>query len=177
MSEYPLNQAKLKQLMELRVMSDGDLARQSGLGRTTVYYLRTGKHQTTSERNIKALADALGTTIDYLSSDEAIDEEDGRVAVMLPEALLELTQIAARLSEIRQEELVRIAATLEEMERAQASTPPSVKTMEALLLVAEQLREQVGGTDPLESLEAVLRANHTTLLRFSPAGKGVDKPM
>lgn len=141
-----------------------------------MYYLRTGKHQTTSERNLKALAEALETTTDYLSGPEDAVKDDGRVAVMLPEALIELTQIAERLSEIRQEELVRIAATLEDMERAQASTPPS-EIMEALLLIAEQLREQVGGSDPLESLEAVFRANHTTLMRFSPPQKGVGKPL
>jgi transcriptional regulator with XRE-family HTH domain len=159
MADIKVNRARLKTLMLKREVSDGDVGALTGLARTTIYNLRVGNRDTTSERTLFAIAQALDTTVDYLSSEGEPEDDGRRVAVMLDEPGRKLAEVAKNLSAIRKEELIRIAETLVAMEREQSKLPLTAEAMDTLIEIAEQLRVFAGGNDPLEVLEALLNAN------------------
>lgn len=146
-------------------MVDADLAALTNMSKSTIYYLRTGKHKSTSAENLKKIADALETTPDYLMrSDE--EDDDRRVAVLLPEPIRKLAQIAGNLSDVRQEELIRIAEALEKLERDQPVYVLPTRMMEVLLEVAGELGIE---SESLEELEELLRGQPPArLVDFGP---------
>jgi transcriptional regulator with XRE-family HTH domain len=149
-----INHLKLKDLMERRGLSDGQLAEKVDMGRTTVYYLRTGKQEGTSEKNLKAIAGVLETTVDYLTGEGEVPAvSDGRVAMLLPEPVRKLAQIANSLPEDRQEELLRIASVLLDIERERAEQDLTEEGFQELLEIAEALRESGAPGDAVELLE------------------------
>lgn len=154
MEELRFDAARLQDLMDRRNVSDYKLGKMTGISRTMIYYLRKGERKSASAELLAKLANALETTVDYfIGADQAAN---GRVTVTVPEGVRRLTEIANRLSEIRQEELVRIAAALEQVEREQAAHWNSVEIVQRLLAFAEHYRE--GDTpDLLELLETLRR--------------------
>jgi transcriptional regulator with XRE-family HTH domain len=155
MAELRFDAARLQDLMDKRAVSDYQLAKRTGISRTMIYYLRKGERKSASAEVMTKLANALETTLDYLIGAEGT--HDGRVTVTVPEGVRRLTEIANRLSELRQEELVRIAAALEQVEREQAATLDSVEIVRQILAFSEIYRE---GDDPdlFELLEVLRRA-------------------
>lgn len=155
MEELRFDAVRLQDLMKRRGVSDYQLAHATGISRTMIYYLRKGERKSASAELITKLANALETTVDYLLGEDV--NGSGRVTVTVPEGVRRLTEIANRLSEIRQEELVRIAAALEQIEREQATYWNSVEIVQQVLAFAEHYRE---GDDPdlLELLETLRRA-------------------
>lgn len=155
MEELRFDAKRLQDLMDRRNVSDYKLGKMTGISRTMIYYLRKGERKSASAEFITKLANALDTTVDYLLGEEV--NGSGRVTVTVPEGVRRLTEIANRLSEIRQEELVRIAAALEQVEREQATYWNSVEIVQQLLAFAEHYRE---GDDPdlLDLLETLRRA-------------------
>jgi transcriptional regulator with XRE-family HTH domain len=162
MADVTVNGERLKSLMLKRNVGDGDMAKLTGLSRTTFYYLRTGHHNTTSERALTAIAQALDTTVEYLTT-EGEPEEEGGVAVVLDEPGRKLAEVSSNLSAIRKEELIRMAQMLLDMEREQSKIPPTREALDVLVEIYNQLRVYSKGADPLDALEAVLRANGIVL--------------
>jgi transcriptional regulator with XRE-family HTH domain len=158
MGEVTVNQARLQDLMFRRNMSDGKLAKAAGVSRTLVFYLRTGQTKATAERVLTAIAEALETTVDYLSEEGDV-EDNGQVAVMLDEPGRKLAEVTANLSATRKEELIRIAETLLAMERERSKMPLDAGAMDLLIEIYEQVRTFKKGADPLETLEALFRRN------------------
>lgn len=154
MEELRFDAKRLQDLMDRRNVSDYKLGKMTGISRTMIYYLRKGERKSASAELITKLANALDTTVDYLLGEEV--NGSGRVTVTVPEGVRRLTEIANRLSEIRQEELVRIAAALEQVEREQATYWNSVEIVQQLLAFAEQYREG-DNPDLLELLETLRR--------------------
>jgi transcriptional regulator with XRE-family HTH domain len=113
MPEVQYSPTRLQDLMDRRNMSNTELAQKSGVTLSMIDYLRTGKRKTASAAVMARLADTLETTVSYLLG----MGDEGRVTIIVPEAVRRLAEIACRLSEMRQEELVRIAAALEQLER------------------------------------------------------------
>lgn len=154
MEELRFDANRLQDLMDKRNVSDYKLGKMTGISRTMIYYLRKGERKSASAELITKLANALETTVDYFIG--ADKPGNGRVTVTVPEGVRRLTEIANRLSEIRQEELVRIAAALEQVEREQTKNLDSAEIVRRILAFAEHYRE---GNEPdlLELLETLRR--------------------
>lgn len=156
MSEMKINSARLKRLMDKRGVSDGDLAEAVGKGRTTIYYLRVGKNKTTSEATLRLIADYLQTTMEYLTEESEADLDDGRVPVLLPERPRRLAEIAVKLSGLRQEELLRIAATFEKMEAEELRQPVSTEMMRDLLKQVADLGPHASVANLIQVLRSIM---------------------
>lgn len=114
-----VNLARLKRLMEKKGYGIGELAEYSGVKYQTVYSLVKGRRTNTTADTLRRIADALDTSIDYLLGN--IDDDKPPIE-KLPEPIRQIAQVAGNLSEVRQEELLRIAGVLVDIEREQAST-------------------------------------------------------
>src|SRR5690606_34889023 len=103
---------------------------------------------------IKKIADALETSVSYL-----LGENDNKNVPTkpLPEPIRQLAQIASNLSKVRQEELIRIAKALAEMEREHAQRPLSEAAVRALTELSEELRGNGENEDLLALLQDLLR--------------------
>lgn len=154
MTDLQFNGDRLADLMKRKKVSDGDVAKSTGLSRTMIYYLRKGKRKSASAENIAKIAEALETNTNYFLTDSA---GDTRVAVMLPEPLRQLAEVAGRLSEVRQGELLRIAAALEELEREQVIYSMPAAVMQELIAFADQIEEEGSDTELLPILETLFR--------------------
>lgn len=144
-----VNLNRLTQLMEKKGYGIGELAEYSGVKYDTVYSLVKARRTNTTADTLRRIADALDTSIDYLLG----DTDDATPPMpRLPEPIRQLALIAKRLSDIRQDELLRIAATLEELERGQTTYAVPVQTMDILLSLAEKL----GAGDVLAELRGMI---------------------
>lgn len=151
MEEIHFDKARLGEAMKRQGFSDYTLAEKTGISRTAIYYLRTGKRGQPSAEIVKRLADGLGTTVEYLMG---IDDPKLSATPKMPAAIQQLADIAGNLSEIRQEELIRIATALQKLEQEQQTlTTPQVA---ALMELHEKLREQGVSEDVLDLLESLL---------------------
>lgn len=109
-----INLSRLEKLMGKKNWGAGELAEYSGVKYDTVYSLRVGRRTNTTSRTLKKIADALGTSVDYLLGET---DEEKPALQKLPEQVRQLAEIARNLSEMRQEELTKIAALLEKLDR------------------------------------------------------------
>lgn len=136
----------------------------------TAYAIVSGRRSNPNSRTLKAIAAALGCTTDYL-----LGKIDTRYPPIekLPIQIRQLSEVASRLSEIRQEELVKIAESLEELEREKPVYSVPAEAMNALLEVYEQIRRTGDHPDIMPLLEALLRQPPPRLLDL-PAGESVD---
>lgn len=173
MNDISVNSERLKDLMLRRKVGDSKLAELSGLGRTTIYYLRSGQTKATSERNLRTIAAALDTTVAYLSGEGEAQEDSERVAVLLTEPIRQLAEVANSLSEIRQEELIRMARALVELEREQFQSIPSSESMDALIDIYNDIKAFAGGADPIVTLQAFLRASTGKAVLPAESSKGI----
>lgn len=148
-----VNLTRLKELMDAKGWRSGELSHYSGVKYNTVYSLVIGRRPNVGAKILKEIADALGTTVEFLMDGE--EDEDAPKHEM-PESVRNLVRVAARLSEVRQEELLRIAAALEKLEREQEDRPLTDETMRALLEIAKRLKESGANGDVLPLLEGLL---------------------
>jgi transcriptional regulator with XRE-family HTH domain len=109
-----VNLNRLERLMSERNWSIADLAEYSGVKYNTVYSLCTGRRVNTSSRTLMKIAEALDTSADYLLGET---EEEKPPLQKLPRQVRQLAEVARKLSEPRQEELLRIAALIDELDR------------------------------------------------------------
>jgi transcriptional regulator with XRE-family HTH domain len=146
--------ARLNQLMKEKSWGIGELAQYSGVKYDTVYSLVKGRRPNNSVVTIKKIADALETSVSYL-----LGENDNKNVPTkpLPEPIRQLAQIASNLSKVRQEELIRIAKALAEMEREHAQRPLSEAAVRALTELSEELRGNGENEDLLALLQDLLR--------------------
>lgn len=169
-----INLTRLKKLMERKGWGAGELAQYSGVKYQTVYSIYVGRRTNTSSGTLKQLVAALDTSTDYL-----LDESDDEAPPIqkLPEPIRQLAEIANQLSGIRQEELLRIAHALHQLEAEQATAPLPSGTMRALIELADKIREQGGNDDLLESLRALFRSPpRGWFLDGLPRGQGPVNP-
>lgn len=151
MAEIRFDKDRLAEAMKRQGFSDYTLAKKTGISRTAIYYLRIGKRTQPSAETVKRLAEGLGTTVEHFMG---IDEPKLTASPKMPVAIQQLADIAGNLSEVRQEELIRIATALQKLEQEQQTlTTPQVT---ALMELHEKLREQGVGEDVLNLLESLL---------------------
>lgn len=169
-----INLTRLKKLMGKKGWGVGELAQYSKVKYQTVYSIYVGRRTNTASGTLKALVAALDTSTDYLL-DESDDEEPP--IQKLPEAIRQLAEIANQLSGVRQEELLRIAQALRQLEEDQATAPLPSGSMRALLELADKIKEQGGNDDLLESLRALFRSPpRGWFLDRVPRGQGSENP-
>lgn len=144
-----INLKRLAALMDKKKYGIGELAEYSGVKYDTVYSILKGRRTNSSADTLRRIADALDTSIDYLLG----DTDDPTPPVQrLPEPIRQLASIANRLSGVRQDELLRIATTLEQLEREQPTYAMPAQVMDVLLTLAEKL----GAGDVLIELQAMI---------------------
>lgn len=158
-----VNLARLEELMLKKKWKIGELAHYSGVKYDTVYSLVMGRRPNSNIATLKALADALEVSTDYLLGES---DDSSPPAGTMPGALRELLRIAGDLSVMRQEELVKIAVALAALERERATHMVSEESMRALLAAANKLEGQIEGKELLAALQV--------LARELPAGWIVD---
>lgn len=152
-----INLDRLQELLKARGLDLRTLAEKAGLSPDTLYSLNAQRRgKATGTPTLQKIADALGTTIEYLIGEEGEGTTEAKPAI--PPTLQELMAIARRLSDVRQEELVRIAITLEEIERETEKRPMPDERYKALLDLVEQIRQNKEiDEDAVNLLESIIR--------------------
>lgn len=148
-----VNLNRLEALLSEKNWGVGELSTYSGVKYDTVYSLRAGRRPNTRAETLKRIADALDTSIDYLLGESDIRKP---VPTEVPEAIRRISEIAGRLSESRQEELLRIAHALEGVEQEESGDPTYIAATRELLKFAQQHQDE-GGENLLPLLRALLR--------------------
>lgn len=138
---------RVEELMQEREWDWRELAKRAEISYDTLWSIKAGRRKNTSSATLTKLARALGTT----PNDLLLDANGAKQEEATPPAIRQLADIAGRLSEVRREELLRIAATLESVERAH---PIPTVDMSALLRIERELNAADGN----EELIAFLRA-------------------
>lgn len=114
-----VNISRLERLIERKGWDWRELARQSGLSYDTLWSMKSGRRPNTSSATLQKLAAVLGVSADYLLGQD--EKQEVVIGEPLPPAAVrKLTESAERLSELRQEELLRISLTFEKMEAEEA---------------------------------------------------------
>lgn len=147
----------LKRAMALRQMSATDLARESGVSKSTISLILSGKNHHTTAIVVARLAWALHVSVDYLVG---LSDTMGPTPLMLGDLLVELTRVARKLSSKRQEDLLLMARTYLDAAEQEATD----EEMNQLL----NLVREFGGVDSLSKLLDVLEDR--------PAGTSPDVP-
>lgn len=133
---------RMDRLMGELDISDGELATLTGLSRSMIYYLRTGKRTGVSGENLRRIADSLHTTVDYLLGEDV--PPGGAIPMHLPAPIRRLATVAQQLSGYRQEELIRFAETMAEIDRERKTRPVDQQTMAMLLETLERVERERG---------------------------------
>lgn len=150
-----VNLTRLEKLMNDKGWGVGELATYSGLKYDTIYSMKVGRRKNPGAATLQKVAAALGTTVDYLLGKDGVDAQTGPP---VPPMIRRLADIAGRMSELKQEELLRIAETLAKLDREQVQNPLPTGTMPILLEIVQKFREQGGkDEDILPWLEALMR--------------------
>ena len=95
---------KIKHIRESMGISQGKLAKLSGLAQSSISYIKSGGKKPNIE-TISTLAEALNTPISFLLDNQQVDET-------LPPSLAELVKVASLLSEERAELVLKVAKGL-----------------------------------------------------------------
>lgn len=149
--EARFDAGRLKRLMTKKSIGDTELARKAGVSRQMIFHLRKGSRQTASAEVVQKMADALDTTVPYLLGDDEGEEES------IPETIAKLLEIVEKLSETRQEELVRIANAFRQLEDEESQSPFIYTRM------LEMLRSsKVFGPEEIDRLVRGIRAERGT---------------
>ncbi len=168
LSEVKFDPEKLKAAMDAARPPIGDtaLARKVGISRQMIFLMKKGERNGVSAEILGRIAQALNVPLSDLMTG---DVEDGaRDETQLPEAIRQIALIANRLSEVRQDELLRIATTLEQLEREQPTYAMPVQVMDILL----KLAEKVGAGDVLLELRAMIPRSTTVDSDLARDGDG-----
>lgn len=153
--EVRFSAEKLSVLMKRRGLNDYDVAELTGISRTMVFYLRKGQRPKPAAEMVSRLASGLKIPIGDLMTDDDVMQTSATEEV--PEAIRQLAEIAGKLSEVRREELLRIAGALEKLEREQTTHPLPSATMSVLLQIIEKLEANDATEDVLAPLKDFLR--------------------
>ncbi len=143
-----INLTRLNQLMTENDMNMTDLAAASGVSYSTIYSIHKVRRANTSSATINKLAKAL-----HASANDLLQGGAGDLEEEMPGAVKHLAQIAAELSEARQEELVRIADALKKLEKEEGYFSVDRQKMLTLLHAAENLPPGAKTADLLRALQ------------------------
>lgn len=113
-----------------------ELAQYAKIPYDTAYAIIKGRRTNPQSSTLNAIADALKVTPDYL-----LGKSNHRKPIQdkLPDLVRQLTRVAGRLSEIRQRELIKIAETLEDLERQEPVYSVPAAAVNSLLELLESL--------------------------------------
>lgn len=117
MKEPAVNINRLDEQMEKKRWGPGDLATYSGVSYDTIYKIRVAERPRTSAEILGKLAQALGTSVDYLL--ELTDDPTPASKKELPEDLRELYEYFVQLSPMRQMFMLQLARLMT-IDQAQA---------------------------------------------------------
>lgn len=140
----------LKKAMDLREMSAAELARASGVGKSTISLILGGERPNTPAVIVAKLARGLNVSADFLVG---ITEEAEPKSLQLGEILLELTEVGKKLTSRRQRDLLAMArAYLEHSDHLKA---------DAVLLASEllDLVKESGGAMSRQQLLDILQSD------------------
>lgn len=162
MSEVRFSSERLAKLMDKHGLSDQDLADKTGIGKTTIYYLRRGrkgKTTSTSAENIDILADALKTSTDYLIEKT---EDPSPVKKKISALVADIVGIAEELSPAKQRQLRELGNTLVKMDR----TTDVAAVYNELMDLISRLTTMKGGNKAIADLASYINSlssqPHTT---------------
>ncbi len=142
---------RLDALMKEKGWKVSDLAHYAKVKYDTVYSIVQRTRSNPAANTLMAICGALNCTMDYL-----LGTSNNRYPVTdkLPKQVRELARVAGRLSETRQEELLQIAETLEELERRRpVYTMPGSAINELLSLI-----EELGSAEDTAVIKEMLRS-------------------
>ncbi len=145
MSKVPaVNIDRLNQQLEKKRWGPGDLATYSGVSYDTIYKIRIATRPRTSAEILGKLAQALGTSVDYLL--ELTDDPTPASLKELPEELREMYEYFKLLSPLRQMFMVQLARLMS-IDQAQSDASQRQRWMHTML---DEI-ERMGGTQALEA--------------------------
>lgn len=148
-----INLRRLQELMDKKNFGLGELATYSGVKYQTMYSIKAGRRTNTTAETLTKIATALDTNVDYLLG----ESEDAAPTKSMTDPIRQLAEIATDLSQARQEELIRIAATLLQLEREQGPQPLPAESMRMIVELIEKLEEEEDEGDLLQTLKRMLR--------------------
>jgi transcriptional regulator with XRE-family HTH domain len=117
MSDVKFIASRLAEKMEEHGYDDTKLAEKTGIGRTTIYYLRkgrNGKNSSTSAENLAIIAEALRTSSDYFIDKDADPSPNQKKISAL---IADIVGIAEELSPARQRQLRELGNALIKMDK------------------------------------------------------------
>lgn len=145
MSEVRFIASRLEERMKERDVSDGKLAEMTGIGRTTIYYLRKGKRRSTSAEYIAKIADALSTSTQFFIDEDA---DASPIQKKMSALVADIAGIAEGLSPGKQRQLRELGNALVKMDQA---TDVDLIYSELMDMIA-RLTELEGGNKALRDL-------------------------
>lgn len=152
LNEVRFDPAKLIAAMKSARIGDTKLAEAAGISRQMIFYMKKGERNGVSAEILGRIAKVLEINVSELMTGNGTVDDDKPPMQKLPESIRRLAEVASRLSDVRREELLRIATSLEELEREQSIYPMPVQVMDALLSLAKE----VGAGDVLIQLQAMI---------------------
>lgn len=158
---------RFEKLMKEKKWKASELGKYAGLDYNTAYAIFTGRRPNPNSDTLMAICKALGCTTDYL-----LGRSNQRYPVTdkLPEQVRQLTRIAGKLSETRQEELLRIAETLEELESRRPVYTVAGNMIDQILALIEGLGSEGDTVVIKEMLRSVFaRGMQPGLITFTPS--------
>lgn len=145
MNELSFRADRLNELMTKRQLNAGQLAYMTKISRTMIYYLQKGKRSTTSGEFVSKLADALGTSMQYLVGET---DDDSPNQKKMSTEVADIVTVAEDLSVNGQRRILAICEALLKIEKS--ADVESIYS-EIMDLIA-RLAEVDGGDMALENL-------------------------
>jgi transcriptional regulator with XRE-family HTH domain len=105
-TEQGIYAPNLERLMQIHGVNASDLARMTGINKSTISLILRGKRHATNATNLIKMANVFGVSVDYLLN---LTDQPAARPTQLGDLLLELTQVARKLSSRRQRDLIAIA--------------------------------------------------------------------
>lgn len=118
MSDVRFIASRLAERMTELGYTDESLAEETGIGKTTIYYLksgRKGKHVSTSAENLTILADTLAVAPEFFTDEDADPSPNQKKMSAL---VADIANIAEKLSPAKQRQLREIGKALVKLEKS-----------------------------------------------------------
>jgi transcriptional regulator with XRE-family HTH domain len=148
MTDVKFISARLAEKMKEKELNDATLAKQAGISKTTIYYLRKGRDNrgvTTSAEYLLKIAKALNTAPEYFVDADADASPNQKKMSAL---VADIASIAEELSPSKQRELRELSTALAKIDRTTKPDDLYVEIMELLT----RLTEVKGGQKILKEL-------------------------
>jgi transcriptional regulator with XRE-family HTH domain len=172
MMDSAIDHTRLLMLLSEKNWKAPELAHYAGINYHTAYAIVKGRRANPNANTLTAICKALGCTSDYL-----LGKSKNRYPATneLPELVRQLARVASRLSEARQEELIRLAALLEDLEREKPSYNIPAENVMRLVQIVEKLGTQEDKEDMYAVVNRDLDGTSANFLGLS-SGHDNGKP-